>query len=101
MVGAEIAVAMSVPIENPADCEVRGVIRFLQADEILGYLAEEASSRVKLCCTTMHVHILPDRHKPCCVSNSTGASSSILRTSGPGTVGGHFPVSITEGAPSW
>ena len=30
---AEIAVA--VPIENPADCEVRGVIRFLQANEIL------------------------------------------------------------------
>ena len=32
---------MAVPIENPADCEVRSVI-FLQADEILGYLAEEA-----------------------------------------------------------
>ena len=27
---------------------LRGVIRFLQADEILGYLAEEASSRVEL-----------------------------------------------------
>ena len=38
MVSAEIAVAIGVPIENPADCEVRGVIRFLQADEILGYL---------------------------------------------------------------
>ena len=47
-VGAEIAVAMAVPIENPADCEVRGVIRFLQTDEILGYLAEEPSSRVEL-----------------------------------------------------
>ena len=46
MVSAEIAVAMAVPIENPANCEVRGVIRFLQTDEILGYLAEEASSRV-------------------------------------------------------
>ena len=35
---------MAVPIKNPADCEVRGVIRFLQADEILGYIvAEEAS----------------------------------------------------------
>ena len=45
---AEIAVAMFVPIENPADCEVRGVIRFLQADEILGYLAEDTSSRVEL-----------------------------------------------------
>ena len=49
-----------------ADCEVRGVIRFLQADKILGYLIEEASSRVELfCCTTMYVRILPDRHKPC------------------------------------
>ena len=28
---ADIAVAMDVPIENPADCEVQGVIRFLQA----------------------------------------------------------------------
>ena len=43
MISAEIAVAMTVPIENPADCEVRGVISFLQADEILGYLAEEAN----------------------------------------------------------
>ena len=42
MVSAEIAVAMAVPIE------VRGVIRFLQADEILGYLAEKVSSRVQL-----------------------------------------------------
>ena len=31
-------VAMVLPIENSADCEVQGVIRFLQADEILGYL---------------------------------------------------------------
>ena len=46
VVSEEIAVAIAVPIENPADCEVRSVIRFLQADEILGYLAEEASSRV-------------------------------------------------------
>ena len=81
MVSAEIAVALAVPIENPADCEVRGVISFLQADEILGYLAEEASSRVELfCCTTTHVRILPGRHKPYCVSNSIGTSSSILRT---------------------
>ena len=81
MVSAEIAVVMAVPIENPADCEVRSVIRFLQADEILGYLVKEASSRVELfCCTTMHVRILPGRHKPCCVSNSIGVSSSILRT---------------------
>ena len=41
MVSAEIAVAMAVSIENPADCEVRGVIRFLPVDKILGYLAEE------------------------------------------------------------
>ena len=76
MVSAEIAMAMPVPIENPADCEVRGVIPFLQADEILGYLAEEVTSRVELfCCTTVHVRILPGRHKPCCV-----ISSSILRT---------------------
>ena len=79
MVSAVIAVAMAVPIENPADCEVRG---FLQADGILGYLAEESSnSRVELfCCTTMHVRILPGRDKPCCVSNSIGTSSRILRT---------------------
>ena len=44
MVSAEIAVAMTVPIENPADCEMRGVIRFLQSDEILGYLVEEAKN---------------------------------------------------------
>ena len=35
VVSAEIAVAMAVPIENTADCEVRGVIRFLQADAYL------------------------------------------------------------------
>ena len=66
VVSTEMAVAMAVPIEKPADdCEARGVISFLQADEILGYLAEEASSRVELfCCRTMHVRILPGRHKP-------------------------------------
>ena len=81
VVSAEIAVAMAVPIENPADCEVRGVIRFLQVDEILGNLAEEASFRVELsCCTTMHVRILPGRHKDCCVSNSTETTSSVLHT---------------------
>ena len=80
-VSAEITVAMAVPIGNSDDCEVRGVIRFLQADEILGYLVGETSSRVELfCCTTMHVRILPGRHKPCCVSNSTETSSSILHT---------------------
>ena len=47
-VSADIAVAVVVPIENLANCEVRGVIRFLQADEILDYLAEEASSHVEL-----------------------------------------------------
>ena len=81
VLSAEIAVAMAVTLENAADCEVRGVIRFLQADEILVYLAEEASSRVELfCCTTMHVSLLPGRHKPCCASNSIGTSSSIIRT---------------------
>ena len=81
MVSAEIAMTMAVPIEIPTDCEVRGVIRFLQADEILGYLAEEASSRVELFCyTTMCVRVLPGRYKPCCMSNSIGTSSSILRT---------------------
>ena len=44
MVSAE----MAVPIENPSDYEVRDANRFLQADEILGYLAKEASSRVQL-----------------------------------------------------
>ena len=101
MVSAEIAVAMAVPIENPADCEGRGVIRFLQVDDILGYLAEEASSRVELfCCTTMHIRILSDRNRPCCVSNSIGISSSILRT----VRTWHrrlFPVSKNEGAPCW
>ena len=48
VVSAEISVAVAVPIENPADCEVRGIISFLQANEILGYLAGEASSRVEL-----------------------------------------------------
>ena len=46
VVSAEVAVAMAVPIEDTTDCEVRGVIRFMQAGEILGYLSEEASSRV-------------------------------------------------------
>ena len=35
MVSAEIAVAMAVPFVNATDYEVRGVIRFLQDDEIL------------------------------------------------------------------
>ena len=69
VVSAEIAVAKAMQIENPADCELRGLISFLQADEILGYLAEEASSR-----------ILPGRHKPCRVSYSIGTSSNIHRT---------------------
>ena len=61
VVSAEIAVAMAVPIENSADCEMR-VISFLQAYEILGYLAEEANSSVELiCCTKMHVRLLPGR----------------------------------------
>ena len=47
VVSVEIAVTMAVPIENPGDCDLRGIIRFLQAVEILGYLAEEASSRVE------------------------------------------------------
>ena len=50
VISGEIVVAMAVLIENPAYCEVRGVIRFRQADEILGYLAEEASSRLELFC---------------------------------------------------
>ena len=98
VVSAEIAVAMAAPIENPADCEVRGVIRFLQADEILGYLAEEISSRVELFCyTTMHVRILPSRHKPCCVSNSIGISSTILRTVQAWNRRDCLPVSKNEG----
>ena len=55
MVSVEIAVAMTVSIENPPDCEVRDIIRFLQADEILGYLPEAVSSRVDLfCCTSAY-----------------------------------------------
>ena len=92
VISAQIAVTMAVPIENPADCEVRGVISFLQADEILGYFADEASSRVELfCCTTMHVRILPGRHKPCCVSNSIGTFRASSVHCGPGTVG-LFPL---------
>ena len=53
VLSAEIAVVMAVPIDNPTECEMRGVISFLQADEILGYLAEEASSRVELFCFTI------------------------------------------------
>ena len=34
VVGAEIAVATVVPIENSADCEVGGVIRFLQEKNV-------------------------------------------------------------------
>ena len=45
VVSAQIAVVMAVPIDNP-DCEVRGVTRFLQADEILSCLAEEPSSHM-------------------------------------------------------
>ena len=40
VVSPEIAVVLAVPTENPANCEVRGIIRFLRANEILGYLAE-------------------------------------------------------------
>ena len=40
VVNAEISVAVAVPNYNPTDCEVRSVIRFLQANEILGYLAK-------------------------------------------------------------
>ena len=81
VVSAEIAVAMAGTIENPVECEVRGVIHFLQVDEILDYLAEEESCRVEFFCwTTMHVCILPGRQKPYCMSNSIGTSSSILRT---------------------
>ena len=63
-VSVEIAVALAMPIENTADCKVRSVISFLQADEILGYLAEEVSSSVELFCCTMHARIVPGRHKP-------------------------------------
>ena len=81
VVSVQIAVAMAVPIENSVDCKVRGVIRFLQADDILGYLTEEASSRMKFfCCKTMHDNILPARQRPYCVSNFIGTSSSNLRT---------------------
>ena len=99
MVSAEIAVAMAVPIENPADCEVRGVIHFLQADEILSYLAKEASFHMELfSCMTMHVRLLPSRHKPCCMSNSIGTSSSILYTV---RTWHRRTFSKIEGAPCW
>ena len=88
MVSAETPVAMAVPIENPADFEVRGVIRFLKADEVLDYLAEETSSRVELfCCKTMHDRILPGRHKPRCVRNFIWHFRASSVQSGSGTVG--------------
>ena len=36
VVNAEIAVVMAAPIDNPDNCEVRGIIRFPLGDEILG-----------------------------------------------------------------
>ena len=88
VVSIDIAVAMVVSIENPAGCEVWGSIRFLQADEILGYLAEEASSCVELfCCTTMHVRILPGRHKLAEWAIPLGHLQASSVQSGPGTVG--------------
>ena len=84
-----------------ADCGVRGVVCFLQADEVLGYLARETCSRVELFyCTKMHARIQPGRHKPFCVSNSIGTSSSILRT----VRTWHrriFSCFQNEGAPCW
>ena len=81
VVRADTAVAMAVPIENPADCEARDVIRFLQTDEILGYLAEEANSYMELfCSTTLYVRVLAGRHQSWYVNNSIGTSSSIRRT---------------------
>ena len=60
---------------------MRGVIHFLQAYEILGFFAEEASSRVELfCCTTMDARILPGRYKSCCGRNSIETYWNILRT---------------------
>ena len=47
----------------------------------LSRITEEARFLMELlCCTTMRVLILPGRHKPCCVNNFIGTSSSILRT---------------------
>ena len=154
VVSAEIAVTMGVPIENPVDCEVWGVIRFLQENVrpcdihcrlVIIYgkgiilschrsharfkqtastqkLTASYSKTVKgvllinfmphnmkinsnaYCATlehlcraiqnqwrgklshgivllmTMHLCILPGRHKPWCMSNSIGTSLSILRT---------------------
>ena len=86
--------------ESP-DCEAQRVIRFLYADEILGYLVEEASSRVELLsCTTIHVRILS--------ADTTLAAWAIplehLRASsvqaGP-DARGLFSVSKNEGAPCW
>ena len=69
---AEIAVAMAVPIDNPADWDERRNSFSAGRRDI---------SRVELSYyTTMHVRILPGRHKPCCVSNFIGISSSIFRT---------------------
>ena len=101
VINADIAVAMAVPITNPTDCELQDVIRFLQADEILGYLAEEARSRVELfCCTIMHVRILPGQTQPAAWAIQLGNLRAFSVQSGPGTVG-PFPASINEGTPCW
>ena len=101
VVSAEIAVAMAVPNKNPTDYKVRGIIHFLQADEILVYLAEEASSRMELfCCMTMHIHILPSRHSLAVLAIPLGHLRASSTQSRPGTIE-LFPVSKNEGAPCW
>ena len=45
IVSAEKTVAMAVPIENPADCDVRVVILFVQNDGILGIVLLHDNAR--------------------------------------------------------
>ena len=71
VVSAEIAVSMAVPIENPA---------------------EDVSSRVELFSyTTMHVRILPGRHKSCRVIIVVGWGTILLK------VKPFVPIQLSDG----
>ena len=86
---------------EPRRRELRGIIRFLQADEVLGYLAEEASSHVELfCCTTMHVRILPANTSLAARAITLGHLGASSVQSGAGTVG-LYSVSKNEEAACW
>ena len=69
VVSEEIAVAMAVPIENPADCEVRSDVFYRRIRSQVILTKRQALAWNYFVCKTMHFRILPERHKSCCVSN--------------------------------